>query len=247
MADQMTRRGPGRISVGLLGAAVAVLVLLAAGSVQAATVTVAAINYEFQPASRTVAVGDVVRWTFAGDPHSVTSGVPGSPDGRFDSGIKDPGGSFQFKFVTAGTYRYYCQVHAEQMFGTLVVKAASTPKPTVRSTPRPTPQPTARPTVRPASTPTPTATQATPEPARTPTPTAAPSVSARTSPVASETAGASLALLETPLPSSVPASPGPGAVAPTSAIDPAPIVAVLVILGILVGGGLIVARRRRVT
>jgi hypothetical protein len=45
----------------------------------------------------------------------------------------------------------------------------------------------------------------------------------------------------------MPASPGPGALAPTSAIDPAPIVALLVILGVLVGGGLIVARRRRIS
>jgi Plastocyanin len=131
MTDQTSRRGRGRFAIGLLAGAIAGLVLLVAGSVQAATVTVAAMNYEFQPASRTVAVGDVVRWTFSGDPHSVTS-----RDGLFDSGVTNPGGSFQFKFVTAGTYRYYCQVHPEQMFGTIVVKASATPKPTVRSTPR---------------------------------------------------------------------------------------------------------------
>ena len=217
-----------------IGAAAALLVLLAAGSVQAATVTVAAMNFEFQPASRTVAVGDVVRWTFAGDPHTVTSGSPGSPDGRFDSGIHDPGGSFQFTFVTVGTFPYFCQIHPEQMFGTIMVKAAASPSPTVR----PTVRPTARPTVTSAPTPTPTPTAA---PTPTPTPTRTPE------PVASEAALPSLALLETPFPSRVPASTGPGAVAPTSVIDPAPIVALLVVLSVLVGGGLILARRRRIT
>ena len=106
---------------------VTALVLLAAGSVHAATVTVAAMNFQYQPASRTVSVGDTVHWTFKGDPHSVTSGPPGNPDGRFDSGITDPGGSFQFTFVSAGTYHYFCQVHPEQMFGTIVVKAAASP------------------------------------------------------------------------------------------------------------------------
>src|SRR3989304_3968407 len=55
--------------------------------VAAATHTVAALNYRFGPASLTVGVGDTVRWTFAGEPHSVTSGTPPLPDGKFDSGI----------------------------------------------------------------------------------------------------------------------------------------------------------------
>lgn len=228
MVDLVPARGPGRIQAGLLAAAVAVLVLLAAGSVQAASVKVAAMNYEFLPASRTIAVGDVVRWTFAGDPHSVTS-----RDGLFDSGVTDPGGAFEFKFVKAGTYRYYCQVHPEQMFGTIVVRATATPKAT--------PRPTAQPTVKPTTTRAPTAT-----PAPTPTliPTPEPSASAPRSPVASETASASLGLLETPESSRVPASATPRDAAATNAIDTAPILALLIVLGLLVGGGLIAARRR---
>ena len=54
-----------------------------------------------------------------GDQHSVTS-----RDGLFDSGVEDPGGSFQFTFTKAGTYRYYCVVHPDLMSGTIVVKAA---------------------------------------------------------------------------------------------------------------------------
>ncbi|MEA2609963.1 MAG: hypothetical protein QOJ75_2206 [Chloroflexota bacterium] len=236
MAEQArSQRGTGRIPAGLLAAIVAGLLLLAAGSVQAATITVAAVNYEYKPASRTIAVGDVVRWTVSGDPHSATSDT-----GLFDSGVLNPGGSFQFRFTAAGTYHYHCLVHPEQMFGVIVVKAAATAKPTVRPTPRPTVQPTARPTPRqtPSPPPTPTAPPtSTPSPAEAATPSAVPS----TSEAASE------ALVESAVPSNAAASPGPGAPTPTSASDPTPIVVVVVVLGIVAGAGLLFARRRRVT
>jgi plastocyanin len=152
MASHRTRRGadrrPNRHSL-LIAASIAGLLIVGYGPVDAATVTVAAINFEFQPVSRTVKEGDVVRWTFTGDPHTVTSGTPASPDGRFDSGIKDAGGSFQLTFDTAGTYRYFCQIHPEQMTGTIVVTAGTepTPKPTAKPTATATARPTARPRV----------------------------------------------------------------------------------------------------
>src|SRR5260221_7310615 len=180
MTDMSNSRGLTRFGLAM-GMATLTLVMLVGTGVQATTVTVAAMNFEFSPASRTIAVGDTVHWTFSGDPHSVTS-----RDGLFDSGITNPGGSFQFRFTTAGTFRYFCQVHPEQMFGPIVVKAASaTPRPTGRPTVKPSPQPTVRPTVRPS----PTAT-----PAPTPTPTSAPSESPAPSLVAasSATSGASL-------------------------------------------------------
>ena len=105
------------------------MLLATLGSVDAATVTVASVNFRFEPANRTVNAGDVVRWTFAGDPHTVTSGAPGAPDGRFDSGIKDPGGSFQVTFDSAGSFPYFCQIHPEEMFGTIVVRAGPAPTP----------------------------------------------------------------------------------------------------------------------
>jgi plastocyanin len=39
----------------------------------------------------------------------------------FDSGLIKPGGTFSFKFTTAGTYDYYCTLHPE-MAGQVVVK-----------------------------------------------------------------------------------------------------------------------------
>lgn len=224
MTDLSTR-GRGRAAVGFLAASVATLLAIGAGSTQAATVTVAAKNYEFQPATRTIAIGGVVRWTFAGDPHSVTS-----RDGLFDSGVTDPGGSFQFTFTAPGTYRYFCQVHPEQMFGTIVVRAGATPKPTDRSTPGPT----ARPTVRPAATPIPTPGPTPPPPT---SPSAAPSPSASPPPA--------LGVVESALPSGPPSTPGVIEPTPTSAGDGAPVVALAVIVLVaIVVGGLLVARRR---
>ncbi len=248
MVTRRSRAGVRR-RAGLLATSIPVLQLLGVGSIQAATSTVAAVNFEFQPASRAVNVGDVVRWTFAGDPHTVTSGTPGAPDGRFDSGIKNPGESFQVTFDAAGTYRYFCQIHPEQMVGTIVVSAGSsaTPKPTAKPTPRPTAKPTARPTARPTVKPTVAPTQVpTAAPARSPTPSptaadsAAPSSETPTasptgSAIASDAGGA-----QSPSPS---VEPGSGEAA--TGVDPMPIVAGLVVLGLVVAGGLALARRPR--
>ena len=181
--------------------------------------SVAVENYDFAPASRTITAGDVVRWTFSGDQHSVTS-----RDGLFDSGIKDPGGSFQFTFTTAGTYRYYCLVHPDLMSGTIVVKAAAaTPRPTVRADAETEPeaQPEADRPGRPSSpSPTPTARVG----RRRPESELAGALGVG---VAGCSAAASLALLETPGPTSVAASPAPGSDG-TGRLrsDPTPIVAV---------------------
>lgn len=221
------------------------LIMLTVGPVRAATVTVAAVNFEFQPASRSVRVGDVVRWTFTGDPHTVTSGTPGSPDGQFDSGIEDPGGSFRVTFDQPGTYRYFCQIHAEQMTGTIVVTAGAAP------TPRPTPSPTARPTTRPTATPTagPTATPTAAPSAASATPLATPDA-ATTPPEASPPPTSSPASSDGPSPApttDASASPeptaGPGDADAAGGIGPGAIVAGLLVVVLLVTGGLVVARR----
>jgi plastocyanin len=234
----------------LVLAAIAALSLLSSGSVQAETLTVAAVNFRFEPETRAASVGDVVRWTFAGDPHTVTSGAPGAPDGRFDSGIKNPGDTYQVTLTSAGTFRYFCAIHPEQMFGTLVVSGGSdpTPRPTVQPTPKPTVQPTARPTARPTVRPTPAATEA---------PTAAPTAAPSSTPTPLASAGATPSATTPPTASVAPSSPAasdggsltPEASAPTdpgtaaAAVDPVPILAVAVVLVALAGGGLGWARR----
>jgi plastocyanin len=248
MTPHTRTRAPARRRV-LILAAIAALTLIPTGSVQAETLTVAAVNFRFEPETRTASVGDVVRWTFAGDPHTVTSGAPGAPDGRFDSGIKNPGESYQITLTTAGTFRYFCAIHPEQMFGTLVVSGGSeaTPKPTAKPTPKPTAKPTARPTVRPTARPT-----VIPTPEATGSPTAAPTAAPSATPAA--TASATPASTATPTASSSPAptaggSPTPEASATpdpgtaVAAVDPVPLLAAAIVVIALVGGGLALARR----
>lgn len=219
--------------------AIAGTMLLAIGSVQAGTVSVKAVNFEFQPPSRTVKVGDVVRWTFEGDTHTVTSGTSGVPDDRFDSGFEVPGGSFQVTFDRAGTFSYFCRIHS-QMTGEIIVKAGATPTP--RPTPRQTPKPTARPTARPtaATTEAPTPTEApTASPTESAAPSAVPTVSPTLSPAAASS-GPGGSVAPSPAPSIV---PGEGDAA--ASMDPAAIVAIAIVIGLLVAGGLALARRSR--
>jgi plastocyanin len=237
--------------------AVAALLILSIGSVDGATVTVASINFRFDPESQTVNVGDVVRWTFAGDPHTVTSGPPGAPDGRFESGIMSPGGSFQLTFTSAGTFPYYCQIHPEQMFGTIVVGAGATPspEPTAAPTPKPTAAPTAEPTARPTSEPTaaptaaptlvPTATPGVASSApRTDAPGVSPTSTPATAPIqtsAPATLAPAASALASLLPSAAPANGPETASGPTIAVG----VGVLVVL-IAAGGLIVLGRRRRI-
>lgn len=238
-----------------MAAAVGALMIVMAGSVQAATVPVSSVNFQFQPQSRTINTGDVVSWTFAGDPHTVTSGAPGSPDGRFSSGIKDPGGSFQVTFNSAGTFPYFCEIHPEQMIGSIVVAGGSTPAPTAPSTPKPTIEPTAKPTSRPTATPT-----AAPSPARTTAPSATPtdppavSPSAATPPAATATPAASASPGPTGPSQSPAASPGTSAQAtaaptvdgaPAGSLEMVPILAIAVVVGLLFAAGVALARRPR--
>jgi plastocyanin len=71
---------------------------------------------QYYPASMTVSVGTTVTWknTESG-PHSVTSDT-----GLFDSGLFNPGASYSYTFVTAGTYYYRCKLQAG-MTGTIFV------------------------------------------------------------------------------------------------------------------------------
>jgi len=79
-------------------------------------------NFAFSPAELTIPVGTTVIWkNMTAAPHTVTS-----DDGKtFDSGTANPvspqGGTFSFKFTTAGTFAYHCQFHT-YMKATIIVK-----------------------------------------------------------------------------------------------------------------------------
>ncbi|CAN5619128.1 hypothetical protein BH24ACT5_BH24ACT5_12690 [soil metagenome] len=81
----------------------------------------------YAPATMTVPAGTTVTWrnddvVF----HTVTSGTStgtaGTPDGTFDSGEVQPGGSFSYTFDDAGTFDYFCTPHP-WMVGQVVVTA----------------------------------------------------------------------------------------------------------------------------
>jgi plastocyanin len=74
----------------------------------------------FVPDTLNISVGDTVRWTWAEDGHSVTSGDPCTPDEQFcspddtncDQGIlSDLGTVYEHTFDQAGTYNYFCFAH----------------------------------------------------------------------------------------------------------------------------------------
>ena len=76
----------------------------------------------FSPVSKTISVGTTIKWTNKdGVTHTVTSGVPGSPSGVFDSGNFGSNGVFSFTFTQAGTFKYYCKIHTT-MTGTITVQ-----------------------------------------------------------------------------------------------------------------------------
>ena len=85
-------------------------------------------NNEFNPATKTVAVGATVQWawnTCAGDPYGGQTCVSHSvtfDDGSTSSPLKDQG-TFSRSFAAPGTYNYHCSVHVAQgMVGTITVQ-----------------------------------------------------------------------------------------------------------------------------
>jgi plastocyanin len=84
----------------------------------------------FSPNPANVHIGDIVTWTNRDSiPHTVTSGINGRPDGRFDSSpnfnpLILPLAAFSHTFTESGGYPYYCSLHPN-MIGTVIVAAAA--------------------------------------------------------------------------------------------------------------------------
>ena len=76
----------------------------------------------FSPTHVTIAVGGHVEWVNDDNMmHFATSGIAPTPDGIFDSSMVMAGESWSYTFDEAGTYDYYCMVHA-WMVGTVTVE-----------------------------------------------------------------------------------------------------------------------------
>ncbi len=77
--------------------------------------------FQFSPTPVKVALGSRVTWTNGDDIlHTVTSGLPDTPDQKFNGEMNGQGTSFTFSFDTPGTYSYFCNRH-NGMRGEVVV------------------------------------------------------------------------------------------------------------------------------
>ena len=90
----------------------------------------------FSPSVFTANVEQSITW-YNNDTvsHIVASGNPFDNETGtiFDSGLIKSGETFSFKFINAGTYSYFCQVHP-WMTGMVTVTAATSPPPTTNNT-----------------------------------------------------------------------------------------------------------------
>ena len=82
-------------------------------------------EFEFTPKEMKVKVGTTITWT-NNDAigHSVTSGTPEAPDGKFDTGFFKKGESASVTFDQPGEYTFFCARH-KNMRGTVKVVPGS--------------------------------------------------------------------------------------------------------------------------
>lgn len=70
-------------------------------------------NLIFRPSPNTVAPGTTVTWLNADNiTHTVTSGVRGRPDGKFDTELIEKESMFTFTFGQPGAFPYFCSLHS---------------------------------------------------------------------------------------------------------------------------------------
>jgi plastocyanin len=105
-----------------------VVFLFAAAAAVAADHQVTVGDNFFNPSTLTIAVGDSVTWNNVGNmPHNVKA-----DNNSFRSGAPSSGDwSFTFQFLTAGDFRYFCELHGAPggigMAGTIQVRANEQP------------------------------------------------------------------------------------------------------------------------
>jgi plastocyanin len=118
-----------RLAIRLLGPALLLSVLAVGCASQPASSPAPAVagaqisikGFAFNPNQPSVAKGATITWSNDdGTTHTVTSGVPGTPSGKFDQRV-EPGKTFSFTFSESGTYEFFCNIH-NSMRGTITVK-----------------------------------------------------------------------------------------------------------------------------
>jgi plastocyanin len=99
-----------------------ILSIITAVKTNAATYTIKASNYEFDPANLTVSVGDTIVWQWDGGKHTTTSSK--IPDGAasWDAELKSSNKTYTYVVTVPGEYSYVCTPHVEMgMIGTITV------------------------------------------------------------------------------------------------------------------------------
>ena len=76
-------------------------------------------NFDFRPATQSIAVGDTVVWSFDAGGHTSTA-RRGQAE-RWDSGNRAFGQTFRHTFDTPGRFQYVCIPHVQFMRGTIQV------------------------------------------------------------------------------------------------------------------------------
>ena len=118
-----------RLAIRLLGPALLLCVLAASCASQStsspspagAATQISIKGFAFNPNQPSLTKGATITWTNDdGTTHTVTSGVPGTPSGKFNQSL-DAGKSFSFTFSESGTYEFFCNIH-QSMRGTVTVK-----------------------------------------------------------------------------------------------------------------------------
>jgi plastocyanin len=98
---------------------VVLLAAAAAAPASAAEVEVGVVDYDFAPATRTIAVGDTVIWRFSGSLQHTATSNRGQAE-RWNSGSRSSG-TFRKTFSRPGRFQYVCTPHASFMRGTIQV------------------------------------------------------------------------------------------------------------------------------
>jgi plastocyanin len=108
-----------------------ILFLMCAIGIVAQTTETVEINWDFGSnpnasgaanASRTVEIGDTVKWVWLSNNHNVVSN--GDANENFNSGApENAGATFSYTFTSLGTSDYVCEPHPGNMYGTITVVA----------------------------------------------------------------------------------------------------------------------------
>ena len=86
---------------------------------------------EYNPATYTASVGDVVAFTWFSGSHNVTNGTVPVGAATFASGTMSSTGVYNYTVTVSGSYGYFCSFHASTMFGGFSATATGIANPTV--------------------------------------------------------------------------------------------------------------------